>query len=245
MIYKNRLVIAVVISMFFSLSGLSSEKSNNSHIVDLSKLKNSKLKCARIKNGIILQLYNANLNNGQIWINNKNYTKRYKVSNLAYEELATKGESGDFCNIIDPNATRKSSTPITKIKCVRIKNGKVLQYYNGSLKNEQIWINNKNYTTKYKMSKVPYEELAAKGENGSFCNVIDPNATKKPLTPITKLKCARIKNGMVLQYYNGSLKNKQIWIKNKNYTGKYIVIDMPLDEKALTGAKGHFCNIVK
>ncbi len=143
-------------------------------------------------------------------------------------------------DILDSSKLQDSS-----LKCARVKNNMVLQTYEGNLRNSQIWINNKNYTRKYKISKTPYEELAKSGQKGNFCNLVNANTKKVKSSHDANLKCARMKGGLVIEYYKGTLKNDQIWIGSKNYTGRYIITKESLEEKASSGVKGHYCNVVK
>ncbi len=73
----------------------------------------------------------------------------------------------------------------------------------------------------------------------------DQMITEPELLPDSPLKCARMKGGNTIQSYSGFIKNNKIIINNKDYSHKYQVIDISIEEIERSGATGHFCNIVK
>ena len=170
---KQIVILTIGIGGIFLFSGCGGPKAPSVPVLDNSTLPDSKLKCARIKGGLVIQTYNGVLKNSQVWINNKNFTKRYKITDISYEEIAKSGQKGHFCNLIDANSYKKPSNASNlKLKCARMKNGMVLQTYDGVLKSDQIWIGSKNFTNRYTLTKTPYEELAKSGQKGHFCNIV-------------------------------------------------------------------------
>jgi hypothetical protein len=59
------------------------------------------------------------------------------------------------------------------------------------------------------------------------------------------LKCARMKNGVIIQKYDGQIKDGRVIINGDDYTSKYAIIEIDLYDMAKTRIKGHFCNIVE
>ena len=166
-------IVILGIGSIVLFSGCGASKPQITSMLENAKFPDSKLRCARMKNGTLIQTYDGTLRDNQIWINNKNFTRKYKLTKTPYENLAKSGQKGHFCNIVDKNTQKKDlSSSNTKLRCARMKNGILIQTYNGILKDNQIWINNKNFTNKYKITKTPYEELSKSGKKGHFCNII-------------------------------------------------------------------------
>ena len=95
--------------------------------VDSYTLADSELKCARMKNGNIIQYYDGFLKNGQVWINNKNYTRKYKVTLISVDEVAQSGAKGFFCNTLDGSSSSSMVAEVETVAPTKVTSIKVTQ----------------------------------------------------------------------------------------------------------------------